>query len=382
MRVLFQNSRVDWMIHWGGDSTQMVETKQALEELGVTVELDDGKKEVDLEDFDLVHVFNIQTADTGVVLVEKAKQKGVPVVVSPIYWDLRDILKYTTMIFPYSKHPLGKILARIDWRLLYIVRKARSFMREQAVLRKARKMLEMADMILPNSYAELEILVYTFKYPWLRAKAMIVPNGVRPPGQAVEAESEECRVIRNLLKDIPEPYVLEVALIHPVKGQLSVVKALMDHPEIPLVFVGRGSNSTYGREVQRLAAKRGNVYFLGEVKHECLPPVYSNAKVHVLCSLRESPGLASLEAAVHGANLVVSIFGPVAEYFGQDVWYCDPLDVKSIERAILGAWQSPRREALKRRILENFTWRRAAEATLAAYKEVLSRASHREGRAE
>lgn len=368
MRVLFRNSRPGWMSQWGGDSTQLIETKRALENLGVTIEVDDSLNK-NLQGFDIVHVFNIQTADMGVIFVEQAKRCGIPVIVSPIYWDFSEVAKYVSKTFPSSRRLPLRILGKIDWRLLYIARQIGLYNRRRSNKEKAKRMLEMADMLLPNSYAELEILVQSFKDPWLRAKSMIVPNGVRALKQITTTKAD----ISDSLEELPAPYVLEVANISPLKGQLSVIKALRDHPEIPLVFVGRGLDSIYGKECQRLAAKRGNVYFLGEIEHESLGPIYSNAKVHVLPSFRESPGLATLEAAVYGANCVVSIYGPVTEYFGQDVWYCDPLNEESIKTAVLEAWRSPLTEALKQRILKGFTWKHAGDATLTAYKQVLAR---------
>ena len=121
------------------------------------------------------------------------------------------------------------------------------------------------------------------------------------------------------------------------------------------------------------------MYFLGEIKHESLSSIYSHAKVHVLPSFRESPGLATLEAAAHGVNCVVSIYGPVTEYFGQDAWYCDPLNEDSIKTAILEAWHSPLSRTLQQRVLKDFTWKRAAEVTLVAYEQVLTRMARGSG---
>lgn len=368
MRVLFYNSRPGWMSQWGGDSTQLIETKRALEYLGVTVEVSDSLDR-DMRGFDIAHVFNIQTSDMGVVFVEQAKQYGIPVAVSTIYWDFSEIDKYISKTFPSSKHLPLKILGGINWRLLYIAKQAWSCNRRRLIKKKAKKMLEMADMILPNSYAELEIIVQAFKMPWLRAISMIVPNGAINPRRVINNGTE----INSIQKELPIPYVLEVAAINPLKGQLSIIKALLDYREIPLVFVGRGLDSAYGKECQRFADKRGNVYFLGEIKHENLGLIYSCAKVHVLPSLRESPGLATLEAATYGANCVVSIYGPVTEYFGQNAWHCDPLHNQSIRVAILEAWHAPRSEKLKQRVLSSFTWEHAGKATLAAYEQILAK---------
>ena len=88
---------------------------------------------------------------------------------------------------------------------------------------------------------------------------------------------------------------------------------------------------------------------------------YSRAKVHALPSLSETTGLSTLEAAICGINCVVSIHGPITEYFGFDAYICDPKNVNSIKNAVLDAWNNPKSNKLKNRILSKFTWEKAAE---------------------
>jgi glycosyltransferase involved in cell wall biosynthesis len=78
--------------------------------------------------------------------------------------------------------------------------------------------------------------------------------------------------------------------------------------------------------------------------------------------------LASLEAAIHGANCVVSIHAPVWEYFKKEAYVCDPLDARSIKSAVLQAWQDEKRTELRKMILQEFTWEKAASITLQAYE--------------
>jgi glycosyltransferase involved in cell wall biosynthesis len=354
MRVLFQN-RPDVFSLWGGDTTQMVSTKEHLQRLGVSVDVS-TEAEADLVGWDLVHVFNIQTADHGIQQVRHARRRGLPVVVSPIYWDMRHI-KSTSK----GRRLLAAAHRQIPYGLLsFFPGYANSgFALRRRAETAARQMLEQADLLLPNSYAEAEILALLFDAPWLRTKVTFVPNGCEPPS-ANFSEQEP-------LPPLPRPFVLQVGRVEPIKGQLLVLRALADDPQIPLVFVGKVGDATYARECTRLAQRRGNAWLLGEVPHEKLAAYYQCAQAHVLPSLRESPGLATLEAAIRGVNCVVSFHGPVAEYFGGDVWYCDPADPVSIRHAILGAWSAPASDNLRTRILRSFTWEAAAKATLEAY---------------
>src|SRR5690349_1458825 len=79
---------------------------------------------------------------------------------------------------------------------------------------------------------------------------------------------------------------------------------------------------------------------------EELPALYRRARVHALPSLRESPGLATLEAALEGCRCVVGIHAPVEEYFGDEAFVCDPEDEASIGRALRGAWDAPASDRL------------------------------------
>ncbi|KNZ70048.1 group 1 glycosyl transferase [Thermincola ferriacetica] len=375
LKVLFQN-RPDAFDILGGDTIQMMKTREQLIKLGIEVNvcLDD---EPDVSQYDLIHIFNIQTAEYGLKQLRNAKRYGKPVVVSTIYWDLRYVNQREDVV-RFHRSRLIRALANKNWeisyrllqikRLLTVYNVFRDYRLRKKNKKKAYEMLKESDLLLPNSYAETEIMAFQFDAPWIRSKAIVVPNGI----EVREYESINKADVENLVAQLPEKYVLEVGRFEPFKGQWRLIKALMDTPEIPLVFIGYAGNKIYWQECKNLGEKRGNTWFIEAVPHDKIDLFYRKAKVHVLPSLRESPGLVTLEAAVNGANCVVSIHGPVMEYFGCDVWYCDPLDIGSIKKAVLQAWDSPCTTNLKQKVVENFTWIKAAKKTIEAYKHVLS----------
>jgi glycosyltransferase involved in cell wall biosynthesis len=110
---------------------------------------------------------------------------------------------------------------------------------------------------------------------------------------------------------------------------------------------------------------------LGQVSHERLASVFAAARVVALPSWFETCGMACLEGAVAGCRAVVTNRGYTREYFGEDASYCDPGDVGSIRRAILVAADAPIPECLRDRVLSEYTWEAAAEATLDGYLAVL-----------
>jgi glycosyltransferase involved in cell wall biosynthesis len=366
MKVLFC-SRPDVLTALGGDTIQLVETKAALERLGIQVDIATAA-EPDMRGCDLVHVFNTQVPSLALPLLRGAKAHGRKVALSTIYWDLdalhrsRDYLtldhglRMASFLGPTMVRGLGQLVQlRIEFQTQY--------------RHLVRQMLVEADVLLPNSVAELEMLVHQMDYSAARAKAFIVRNAVKPSPSEVKLSDKS----RALLDSLPETYLMEAARIESVKGQLQLLRAVARWcPEIPLVFAGgHAEPSAYFREFDRERRKHGHAHYLGAVPHHELPAFYARAKVHALPSLRESPGLATLEAGLAGAHCVVGVHAPVQEYFGNDAWVCDPEDVDSIGRAIKAAWSAPSDGRMRARIQREFTWDRAAEETLRAYESVL-----------
>jgi glycosyltransferase involved in cell wall biosynthesis len=171
--------------------------------------------------------------------------------------------------------------------------------------------------------------------------------------------------------------VLEVGAISPVKNQLGVIEALYNLP-VPLVFIGQPAAAMpeYAEMCKARGAERGNVIFIDRIPHEELPGIYALAAVHVLPSWRETPGLASLEAAAAGCRVVTTSIGSTYDYFGDLAWYCYPDDLISIRTAVESALQTSQTTALREHVLTEFTWQRAAEATLASYQTALSQIDH------
>jgi glycosyltransferase involved in cell wall biosynthesis len=364
MRVLFQ-SRSDALTRWGGDTTQMMKTKAALEASGTSVHIDLGCSP-DLSSFDLVHVFNVQTAAHSVQQVNQARSQGVPVVLSPIYWDRRHIDRWAET---YEFHEQALVRAAARWLpglpTLYFKWLSPGRRRLAANIRR---MLDAADHLLPNSLAELEILAVLFGMPELRAKSSVVVNAI----DTSQGSPTDMPVADDL--QLPDGnFVLQVGRFEPIKGQRTLIRAMSERPDVPMVFIGAGLEGAYGQACRALGRARGNVHFLPHVPHESLPSIYKRAKVHALPSMRESPGLVSLEAAVQGANCVVGIHAPVLEYFGDQAWVCDPQNDESVRRAVMDAFEAPRSGRLGEEIRRTFTWEQAGLQTHAAYERVLSR---------
>lgn len=353
MKIAFA-IRADYLMNRGGDTYQFLKTKEYLEEyedieIVVINSVDEFKK----TDCQLIHIFNIQTDKFTLAMVQEAKKRGIKVVLSPIIWELGDARyvnicsKFTTNFYIICGM---KVMGNFVEKALYIFNK-----------KKYKEILELCDLILPNSDEEGEYLLSTYNST---VKSISVPNCI------------DIKMQSNLSsKNLPKNMVLEVARIEPTKNQLGVVLALMDEKDIPLYFVGKQNDchKKYIKKVKALAEKRGNTFFIEEMPQEKLIEYYKAAKVHVLPSFRESPGLVSLEAMYYDANIVVADkrYRPTKYYqFDKYGYVCNPYSVKSIKETIMDAYNTDKR-IVEKEYFKFINYKKAAELTRNGYISIL-----------
>lgn len=365
MEIIFAN-RKNCLNERGGDTVQMLKTKEYLEKkygdkINICLDSSDINKYPKAE---IVHIFNIQTVEESLKYVEESKKANKKIVLSTIYWDLSEMVYMNrgTRIFRNLK--LVRNLRRIDF-LKKIISLENIFLRK-----KQKKLIESVDFLLPNSDEELKIISekYKINIDELRKKSISVPNAVD-----IKLNSNI-----NTNKEIKfKNYVLQVGRIELNKNQISVVEALYNHPEIPILFIGRKSegvsNNIYIKKLYKISSERGNVHFINEINHEELAVYYKNALVHILPSFRESPGLVSLEALFYGTEIVVSNekYCPIKFYkFNEIAHICDPYSIKSIEIAILTAIKEKRNNKIGNEYFSYFSYEQVALKTREVYEKL------------
>jgi glycosyltransferase involved in cell wall biosynthesis len=345
----------------------VIETKAALESLGVEVEVRAPNDLAGVPLFDLAHVFNLQMPETALPVFDMLQQRGKPIAFSPIYWDTWAYWfeqAQSQTLWRWPSRVAGTDLTReayVTWQRLKAPRDHK--------WKLQRALLKRADRVLPNSGAEGELLGTSFFLSGgFAGKIDVVPNGI----DAKRYEGRPCPSRSFLETHNYRDFVLQVGTISPVKNQLRLIDALFDVP-VPIVFIGHTPTamSDYARQCRARADERGNVLFINHLAATELPGIYALAAVHALPSWRETPGLVSLEAAACGCRIVSTSIGSAREYFEDGAWYCHPSDVQSIRTATLAALEAPATDALRRRVLTRFTWRQAGEATLASYERIL-----------
>ena len=144
--------------------------------------------------------------------------------------------------------------------------------------------------------------------------------------------------------------------------------------DVPIYFIGRIEDGKYYNVCIKLCKKRkGPTYFYGEIEQKELVNIYLKAKVHVLPSFRETPGLSNLEAGAMGCFLVTTTEGSTKEYFGEHARYVKPFDIKGSKNAVLECLKLNFNNGLREHILSNFTWDKSALKTYKAYEYIVER---------
>lgn len=330
MKILFQ-IRGDYSRNIAGDSIQMLKTKEYLEKLGVKVDISSSSR-ISLKNYDIIHIFNIIRAYEPYEFSQNAIEQGKPYVLSTIYWSMMDYIreaKNTTVTLEWWQRPND--------------------------LRK--KLIVNAAMLLPNSETEMYMIKKDFG---VETQYLVVPN-------CCDKFFYTAKPDEFIKKYGIQDFVLCVGRIEYRKNQLYLIEALKN-TGIKLVLIGPKSDPDY---YKMCAAAGDNVIFLDEFKHYELASAYAAAKVHVLPSWYETPGLSSLEAGLAGCNVITTERGTTREYFENYVEYCNPASVESINKSVMAAYNKPKGESLKIHILNNYTWEKAVKKTLEAYRKVL-----------
>jgi glycosyltransferase involved in cell wall biosynthesis len=342
----------------GGDVIHAELAARALRELGVDATLV-ASDAPDARGYDVAHIFGIFEPARAATQIAAVRAAGVPLVVSPIWLDLRAYFA----VAPEIERALGasrpaiveRLLARAlgrETELSWRGRAARAADRRLAV---QRSLLVAADVLLPAS--EIEAYLYGE-----RLRATRVPYVVAPLGVGDDAFAVDRPAVRT--------GVLCAGRIESKKNQAALLYALRD-VDVDVTLLGRAYDDKYLALCRRWATPRTR--FLEHAPREEVLRLMSRAAVHAHPSWLESPGLSSLEAAATGARIVVGDRGCEREYFGPHVEYADPADPASIRAAVLHALERPPRDrgdGLDRRLGKR-TWEGHAEATLEAYARAI-----------
>ncbi len=345
----------------GGDTVQISSTAKYLRYLGVEVDIKLSGEDLDYNNYDLLHFFNIIRPDDIIPHINKS---SLPFVVSTIFVDYSEYEKN-------NREGTFKLFAKVltGDQLEYLKTIARFVKNGDKInspyyilnghKKSIKNIIRRTNMLLPNSDSEYHRL---FKSYEVESSYRKIPNAIDNHFFTDEVPPN------NNFKD----HVLCVGRIEGRKNQLNLIKALAD-TNLSLTLIGKPSpnHMAYFEECKSLIAKTNNIQIIEHVDHAELAAIYKAAKVHVLPSWFETTGLSSLEAVAMGCNIVVTKMGDTFEYFEDMAYYCEPDNIESIKNAVIAAYNDPFNNKLKERVLKEYIWESAAQETLTAYKTVL-----------
>lgn len=338
----------------GGDTVQAMQTARELIRLGVDTEVKLANEPIAYDRYDLLHFFNIiRPAD----ILYHSRKSGKPFVVSTILCNYSEYDKFhrrgIASLFRYlSSDHMEYLKTMARWIL------GRDHLSGKSYIWKGQRrsiidILNRAVMILPNSESEYQRVLQSYAQ---KVKYMVVPNGADPSLFQYDPS----------VKKDPQ-LVLCVARIEGLKNQLTLIKAL-NGTEFNLVIIGAHApnQAAYYHKCREIAAE--NISFIGHIPQAELVEYYRRAKVHILPSWFETTGLSSIEAALMGCSIVITNKGDAKEYFSGNAIYCDPGEPGSILAAVETAASAGLNQALRQKILGNYTWKYAAQQTKKAYQ--------------
>jgi glycosyltransferase involved in cell wall biosynthesis len=342
MRVLFVTNQAASVMR-GGVLTQTLQTKSALENLGVHVTLFDAWREFHPNEFDLVHIF---TANMATYHVARAfKVHNLPIVISPVFFTRRSIQVVQNVV------AVDRLMSRFF----------RGFWTDYGLIAE---MCHWAEALLPNTTDEARLFEKAFHIP--QKKITVVPNGVEERFAYAEPNLFEREYrIKN--------FILSVGHIGPGrKNVLRLIEAL-EHIDHPAAIIGRIEDTPSGRACLERAKRNPRLLIVDTLPHDSmlLASAYSACDVFVLPSQFETPGIAALEAALAGAKIVITPFGGTRDYFGNNAIYVDPTSVEDIVKGIQSALGKEKDPELRERIRKEFIWNKVGEKTKQVYEHVL-----------
>lgn len=323
----------------GGVEVQVRSLARELNLLGVDAELFDPWRRYELHRYDLFHMFGAHVGTYH--LCRSLRGLGVRLVVSPVF---------------FSRYAATRV--RMAVVLSGVLRRMGGIWTEQQF---CREVCAMADIIMPNTQAEADLVHAAFGVP--RSRLRILPNGADPGLAAATPDLFENRFgTRGFLL-----YVGHIGWER--KNVLRMLRAVAEI-DCPLVLIGEVLDNGYAEACLDLIERRPRTIRLAPVRPDdpMLASAYAACDTLILPSWYETPGLAALEAAMAGAKICITRYGGTEEYFGSHAEYLEPGSEESIRKAVRRSLDKPGDgRSLQDAVGCRYTWSRAAAILAEAY---------------
>lgn len=361
-------------------STHTINIVKALSKLGIKVTLAAANTGADLPgittiDVDLPRkktlrppadvIDSLARAASGVELIqERAEESGGVGLKLAEALNRHLILEINT---PLSGHPSPVIRRLADWNLRRQARQASGIIAQTSISRN-----------IIESYSDKPVYV--------------VPNGADP-----DLFSPDVPPVALPIGDPGGRCIVAFAgSMKPWHGVSVLVQAgamiLTAVPDAFFLFIGGGEALGELASLAERDLGEGNFHFTGPVEPAEVPGYLAAADLLVAPFAPDRDPVRAYQFAKHGMwwspvkvfeymamgkPIVASAAGPVPEYLTQSAIAVPPGEVVSLARGVTRLLEDPELAATlgrraRKRLLEHYTWRRAAEATVAAWNDILS----------
>jgi glycosyltransferase involved in cell wall biosynthesis len=210
-------------------------------------------------------------------------------------------------------------------------------------------------------------IAHDFRVP--RSKFRVVPNGIDTDlfYPVPEIEREKNRIIVTNSADTP---------LKGLSYLLRAVHNISKSREIKLTVIGAPQKNGYIEKLVRELGIGDLVTFTGRVSYEDFVKHYARASVAVVPSIYEGFGLPAGEAMACRVPVVSTTGGALKEVVGDAGVLVPPADTEALVKEITVILDNPERaselaDAGYARVFKHFTWNKAAEKTVEAYREAM-----------
>jgi len=249
-----------------------------------------------------------------------------------------------------------------------------------------RKAAEKGDVIITVSYAMKKALV---NLGYQEEKIQVVYNGVDPDVFNPDSiTGDQIAEFRNAIGVSDNPMILYVGRLTRIKGVDELIKAMPRVVEkisgIRLVILGVGELETELRKMtEQLGLTETIILKCEHVPEQELIMYYAACDCAVFPSKYEAFGIVCTEAMAMAKPVIAGVFGTggmfeqvVAEGDEQTGFHVNPYSPEDIAEHICILLNNPEMcaefgRAGRKRVIELFTWDKAAEKTAEIYRQVI-----------
>lgn len=301
---------------------------------------------------DIIH----NTSDyNGIIIPSNKKKNPVIATIHHPYADERRIYRANTSITEYFKYALHRKIDYLEYN-------------SKLLCRKSDRLIAVSNYTAKSVMAE---------YGIQPDKISIIPNAVDINRFNPDIDGTE---IRKKLGIATEIVILFVGRLDFQKGIEYLIpafsKIVKDFPEAKLIVVGDGPLKNNIRAAVNEFGLSGSVFLMGRTETDDLPKIYAACDIFVVPSLMEGFGIVYLEAMACGKACIGANIGGVEDVIvdGNTGLLVPPADSDSIYHAIKKLLSDKDTLARfgkegRKRVLENFTWKKVAAQTLEVYNK-------------